>query len=305
MSILSDRKFTAFLSRHANHASGARPAAVFDCDGTVIKGDVGEAMFYRQIEHFLFRHSPAELWPDHPRRGELDERFRRLSALAPAERKGSADFAPFADILLSHYYGQIAEGLVAKACSDIVRLLAGFTPAEARTIAAETFADELAAPLSMRRLGGRDFPRGIRFLVEAVDLLTELQKRNFEIWAVSGSNRWSVEPVFAALGIGTDRVIGLEIRERDGVLVPEPLEPVPIREGKIPAFRRSSAQVPVLVASDSKNDVPLFLYSSDLKVRINSRGRDTDDFFRFAGVPADESWILIESPGLSGTPRHG
>lgn len=305
MSILSDPKFTAFLSRHANHASDPRPVAIFDCDGTVIKGDVGEAMFYRQIEQFLFRRSPAELWPDHPRRGELDERFRRLSALGAGERNDSPDGTPFAEILLSYYFGQIAEGLVAKACADIVRLLAGFTPVEARAIAAQTFADELAAPLSTRRLGGRDLPRGIRFIAEALDLIGELQKRNFEIWAVSGSNKWSVEPVFEALGIGHDMIVGLELRERDGVLIPEPIEPIPIREGKIPAFQRSSTRVPVLVASDSKNDVPLFLYSSDLKVRINSRNRDTDDFFRFAGVPADGRWILIESPRLTGGDGHG
>ena len=305
MSILSDPKFTAFLARYANHASEPRPIAIFDCDGTVIRGDVGEAMFYRQIERFLFRRSPAELWPDHPRRVELDERFRRLSALAPGARKESPDSGPFADILLAWYFGQIADGQVSKACADIVRLLAGFTPAEARAIAEDTCADEMAAPLGTRRLGTRDLPRGVRFLADALDLLRELQQRKFEIWAVSGSNRWSVEPVFGRLGIGRDRVVGLEMRERDGLLTSEAIEPVPIREGKIPAFRRATPRMPVFVASDSKNDVPLFLYSSDLKVRINSRNRDTEDFFRFAGVSADESWISIESPRLSDAPGHG
>jgi phosphoserine phosphatase len=305
MSILSDPKFTAFLSRHGNHAAGPRPVAIFDCDGTVIKGDVGEAMFYRQIEQFLFRRSPAELWSEHPLHEELDGRFRRLAALPPAARRDSPDFTPFAEILLSYYHGQIAEGHVAKACADIVRLLAGFTLGEVRAIAEATCADELAAPLGTRRLGSRDIPRGIRFLVDALDLVRELQQRNFEIWAVSGSNRWSVEPVFARLGIGSDRVVGLEMRQQNGLITSEAIEPVPIREGKIPAFQRATSRVPVFVASDSKNDVPLFLYSSDLKVRINSRNRDTEDFFRFAGVPADESWISIESPRLSDAPGHG
>jgi hypothetical protein len=50
------------------------------------------------------------------------------------------------------------------------------------------------------------------------------------------------------------------------------------------------------VASDSKNDIPLFLYSAGLRVRINSRNRDTMEFFRSADITPDESWILLEHP---------
>ena len=298
MSIVAHPVVAAFLQRHSNHPSGPRPLAVFDCDGTVIRGDMGEAMFYHQIEHFLFRRSPASVWPDHSRRDELDDLYQRLSALPPAERTASPDFTPFAASLLSWYFGQIAYGAVAKACADIVRLLAGHTPITVRAIADATFADELTAPLSTRLLGGRPLPRGIRFLREAIELIAGLQERGFDIRAVSGSNLWSVEPVFRTFGIPPEKVVGLELAVRDGVLTPEVIEPVPIREGKVPALRRHTNVIPALVASDSKNDIPLFLYSSGLKIRINSRSRDTADFFRAANTSPDESWVLIESPGV-------
>src|SRR5512140_1720886 len=128
MSILSNEAVVRFLERHAGREAGA--VAVFDCDGTLIKGDVGEAMLYYQIEHFLFRHSPAAVWPDHPRRQQLDGLYRTLEEAPPGGRARHEAFGPFADIILDWYFGQIEAGAVAKACADIVRLFAGFTLAE-------------------------------------------------------------------------------------------------------------------------------------------------------------------------------
>lgn len=302
MHILTHPAVAAFLREHSNHSTGNSPCAVFDCDGTVIKGDIGEAMYYRQIERFLFRRSPADVWPGHPQNALIDSLYRRLARMTETERTASAEFGAFADLLISWYVDQIAGGQVIKACADIVRLFAGFTPGEVRAIARETFADERVAPLSTRRLGSRTLPRGVRYLREGRELAEELLRRGFEVWAVSGSNRWSVEPVFEELGIPPERVIGLEMQVREGVLTTEEVEPVPIREGKITALRLRTSAVPLLVASDSKNDIPLFLTAKDLKVRINSRNRDTADFFRSPGVERDSTWVLVENPELMEAP---
>src|SRR5271169_1967379 len=163
MSILTEPAVAAFLAGHRDRARGPRPVAVFDCDGTVIQGDMGEAMFYRQIEHFHFRQSPAETWPDHPRCGEIGRLYGELHALNGAERAKSPAFATFAEILLSRYFDQIASGAVVKACADIVRLFAGYTLDEARALARAAFEAEFSSPIGTRRLGGRDVPRGARF----------------------------------------------------------------------------------------------------------------------------------------------
>ncbi|MBP1646634.1 MAG: hypothetical protein H6Q30_79 [Bacteroidetes bacterium] len=298
MSILDLPAVSDFLRSHSNHASHERPVAVFDCDGTVIRGDVGEAMLYYQIEHFLFKVSPAAVWPDHPERGVLDELFRHLSAVDPENRCAHPAFASFADHVLSWYFGQINDGKVEKACADIVRLFAGYTLAEVRGVAVRVFEDERSSPDSSRRLGTRILPKGIRYIKESVDLIRELQRLRFHIWAVSGSNKWSVEPVFGQLGVGPECVIGIELEEANGVLTPRAVPPVPIRENKVHAFQRHTAGVPVLVASDSRNDIPLFLYSSALKVRINSRNRSTEEFFREGKVTRDDQWVVIEQPTI-------
>jgi phosphoserine phosphatase len=298
MTILEHPAIVSFLRDHANHASSPQPLAVFDCDGTVISGDIGEAVFYRQIEQFHFRRSPAELWTDHPGRGRIDELYRTLAGRPTHRLSDVPEFHEFADFLLEWYFGQIAAGKVIKACADIVRLFAGYSPEEVRAFAQATFGEQIAAPAGERRLGGRTLPRGIRFLKETSELLQELRRRRFEIWAVSGSFRWSVVPVFEALGVFADHVIGIELHAENGVFTGEAVAPIPIWGGKIDALRVHTQTAPVLVASDSKNDLPLFRYSTGLKVRINSRRRSTDEFFRSAGVMRDDSWVVVEEPAI-------
>jgi len=298
MSILDNPALQDFLRRHTNHVSRQRPTAVFDCDGTVIRGDVGEAMLYYQIEHFLFKVSPASVWPDHPGRKQVDDLYHQLAAAAPEKRAAHPSFPAFADLILSWYFGQINDGKVEKACTDIVRLFAGYTLAEVRDIAELVFKDETSPSATPRRLGTRILPKGVRYIQESLDLIRELQRLQFHIWAVSGSNKWSVEPVFRRLGIGPEFVIGIELEEEHGVLTYRAKSPVPIRENKVHAFEKHTTAVPVLVASDSRNDIPLFLYSSDLKVRINSRNRSTEEFFREGKVTRDHTWIVIEHPTI-------
>jgi phosphoserine phosphatase len=302
MSLTNHPIVRQFFDRHRNHASTRAPVAAFDCDGTVIGGDIGEAMLYHQIEQFWFRVSPADVWTDHPGRAELDRRFSLLAGLPGEERRQHPEFAPFAETILSWYFGQINDGKVIKSCTDIVRLFTGFREADVRAFARLTFETERARPRGRRLLGLRHVPGGVRFLREAVDLLKEAQARGMEIWANSGSSGWSVEPVFAALGVASDRVIGIELESAGGVVTPREVLPIPIREGKVEAMKARNIPMPVLVASDSRNDIPLFRFSADLKVRINSRGRSTEEFFQAYGSPADDTWITIDQPTLSEQP---
>ena len=302
MSLTNTSAFRQFFDRHLNHGSGRPPIAVFDCDGTVISGDIGEAMLYHQIERFWFKVSPADVWPDHPGRSELDRRFRLLAGLTEESRRQHPEFAPFADTLLDWYFGQIDDGRVIKSCTDIVRLFTGFRETEVRELARRTFQTERNAPRTRRQLGRRQVPSGVRFLKETVDLLNETKARGMEIWANSGSSRWSVEPVFEALGIASDRVIGIEMESAEGTVTPREILPIPIREGKVDAMKARGLPLPALVASDSRNDIPLFKSSTDLKVRVNSRGRSTEEFFQAYGAPPDGSWVNIEQPTLSELP---
>jgi phosphoserine phosphatase len=306
MSIAQNPTITTFLQRHADHRSGESKLAVFDCDYTMIQGDIGEAMFYRQIREFLFRQSPADIWTDHPERQVLDQLFHMLSALPPADRSPHPAFVRFADMLLSWYFGQLAEGKVEKGCADIARLFSGFTRAEVQAIADATCEDELSAPPGEMTLGTRSLPRGSRYIQESVDLALSLKKLGFSLWAISGSNKWSVEPVFRPFGVPREQVIGIDLVEVAGHFSTEPEEPIPIRRKKVAALQRRTGTVPLLAVSDSRNDIPLLQYASEVRVYMNSHGRDIDAFFASTGVTRDSSWVVIETPTiLEGMLSHG
>ncbi len=301
-----DPTISAFLQRHSTHRPGNAGIAVFDCDYTLINGDIGEAMFYRQIREFLFRLSPADVWTDHPRRKELDRLFRTLSGLPPERRPAHPAFIPFADMLLSWYSSQLSEGKVEKGCADIVRLFGGFTPSEVRAIADATYEEELSAPCGRVVLGTQTVPRGIRYFRETADLCLALREVGFSLWTISGSNAWSVEPVFRPFGVSPEQVIGISLVEKEGTFTPVPEEPVPIRHKKVEALRKRTGEIPLLVASDSRNDVPILEYASELRVYVNSHGRETASFFASSGIARDSSWAVIESPTVTtGVPRHG
>jgi phosphoserine phosphatase len=288
----------SFFERHASRNGSPRPLAVFDCDGTVIQGDIGESMFYRQIEHFAFRVSPAELWPDHPERLELARAYSALATTPAARRRNHTAFEPFARLLLSRYFDQLAEGKIAKACAEIVQLFAGFTLAEVRSFAEETFNEELRMPMGKVKLGGQALPRGVRFLQESVELIRALRDHGVDILAISGSNKWSVEPVFAALDLPQESVLGIDLHEENGTLTARAKSPVPIRSGKVDLLKVTDPRVPVLVASDSRNDIPLLLASSDIKVYVNSHRRATEDFFTLGEITRDDSWVVLEEPTI-------
>jgi len=286
-----------FLESSLQSSRNNPPLAVFDCDGTLIKGDIGEAMFYFQLDHFLFRESPARLWPDHPQRAELQEAYESLLRVQPHRSDDDRRFTTFANLVLSHYFNQLGEGKTEKACSDIVRLFSGFKTSEVMEIAADTLRFELQAPIGRRILGEHVLPAGIRYFREVKTLVQRLQELGFDIRVISGSNRWSVEEVCRPLLLEPDKIIGIDLEVRGGFFSDDVVNPVPVRDGKVHALEASGLRSPEIVVSDSTYDLPLFQYSGGLKVLIRSNDSG-EKFFEHTGVTADDSWVVIAPPTL-------
>jgi len=289
-----DPNLRRFLQKYNHPTNAETPVAVFDCDDTLIKGDIGESMFYFQLEHFLLRVSPATIWPDHPKHEELSNLYEGLSKLPPDKAVRDRRFISFAEMMLDWYLDQLAEGETAKACSDIVRLFSGFTSIEVRQIAHAATKKELEANKEVWTMGRHNLPRGIRFIRESLGILKDLKSRAFDIWIISGSNRWSVEAVCEHIGIPIDRIIGVDLQEHDNVLTATVKQPVPVLDGKVAALRQHIPDAPKIVVSDSTYDIPLFHYSADLKVLV--RPSNGQDFFKAGNVTRDESWVVFESP---------
>ena len=292
----------SFLEKHTQSRPAEPLIAVFDCDDTIIRGDIGEAMLYFQLEHFLFRVSPAELWPDFPKRQELQNLYEGLASLPAEKRWPDRRFLSFADLILSWYFDQLAANNPEKACADIVRLFADYTDSEVRKIAEATLRKELASPVTQRTIGRHSLPKGIRFVRETIDILQTLRKLDFDIWCVSGSNQWSVEAVWEKLGMPFNRVIGIGLEEKLDLLTSTVRTPIPVRQGKVDALLERSMDPPLVVVSDSLYDVPLFKYSKELKVLVLWDEETADGFFSTAGIRKDDSWLIIQQATLEQEP---
>ncbi len=288
-----------FLKEFGNsRTSLKRPVAVFDCDGTIIKGDIGEAMFYHQVERFLLRESPANIWVDHPKREELDNLYTTLASLPAEKRTHDRRFISFAETMLEWYFDQLVDGRIEKACSDIVKLLTKFSEDEVHRIATATLKEHLDSPISVRKIGKHEVPNGVRYIREPVELLKRLQRLNFDIWIVSGSNRWSVEAVFDSLDVPKDHIIGVELLSANNTLGTRVQTPIPVQQGKVHALQQFIPDSPMIVVSDSSYDMPLFEYSIGLKVFVNSRMETSYSFFKNARITPDDSWAVFENPTL-------
>lgn len=287
-----------FLRQYEGKTFSKLPTAVFDCDGTIIQGDIGEAMFYHQIEHFQLRVNPANIWLDHPKREELDNLYGQLSSLPTDRRTQDRRFVSFSEMMVEWYFDQLSDGKTEKACSDIVRLLSKFTEQEVMQIAASTFNEELASLITFRKFGKHSVPKGIRYIGESVALLKELQRLGFDIWAISGSNKWSVQPVFERLGIPKDHIIGIELQLASNTFSAKVQMPVPVLRGKVEALHMVTEDAPLIVVSDSIYDTPLFEESQGLKVFINSRMETSYTFFKQANIVQDDTWVVVEKPTI-------
>jgi phosphoserine phosphatase len=270
------------------------PLFVFDCDGTIIRGDIGEAMFYYQIEHSLFRISPAEIWTDYPDRSELDRQYRRLHT-GPTPETHSL----FAEMLLAWYFDQLAAHKTSKACADIVRLFAGFSLEEIRAIGNDTLTYELTAPIGTRPLGKRDVPTGIRYIAESQELFHAVREKGLDIIVISGSAVWGVRSVFSRLGFPEDRVYGIDLEVDGTKLTAKTKTPIPVLEGKVSLLHQLTSGKPAAVFSDSVYDIPLFLASGGLRVLVNSRSASSDEFFSKGRITRDDSWMIIEHPTIA------
>lgn len=96
-------------------------------------------------------------------------------------------------------------------------------------------------------------------------LIEFLQERNFEIYIVTASVKWAVEPAAEHLGIDRDHVIGIETEVKDGLVSTRAILPVTWREGKRTALLwKTGKRHPVFAAGNTTGDLALLQSASHI-----------------------------------------
>ncbi len=163
----------------------------------------------------------------------------------------------------------------------LAQISAGHQLSEVREWAAECFRSLGHWPVfeSQRRLIG---------------LLREL---SIDVYVVTASVKWAVEPVAALLGIDFDHVIGIETEVRGGIVTDVVKHPITWRDGKAEGFLAKTGGVrPILAAGNTFGDIALL--DSATHVRLALSTQDTP------GGLFDEESKLVEHASLENWHIH-
>jgi phosphoserine phosphatase len=195
--------------------------AVFDLDGTLLAGDIGDVVF--------------------------------ASLLLDGHRLGLT-WSQYKSLLYTHK---------SQAYRGVVQAMAGL---DAETV--------LHATAEVMRSGKRhltiqsDHVPVPRPRPAVAELVSFLHDRQYQVYVISASNHISVRLISREwFGIPETHSFGIQTRIHGGKLTSDLLEPVPIGAGKVSLFRLIAGNsIPLIMATDSRIDLPLVNYTHPLGV---------------------------------------
>lgn len=115
---------------------------------------------------------------------------------------------------------------------------------------------------------------------EQKKLIDLLIKHSVQIYIVTASIKWAVEPGAKALGLTSEHVIGIETRVIDGFITEEILHPITYRQGKVDALLGKTGNIrPFLCAGNTIGDYELLLSSTNIRLAVSAASRD-DKLFK-------------------------
>lgn len=106
-------------------------------------------------------------------------------------------------------------------------------------------------------------------------LIQLLKNNSVEIFIVTASIKWAVEPGARALGLSDENVIGVETEVHQGVVTDIPVYPITYRTGKAEALlKRTNNQKPFLCSGNTIGDFELLQAATHFKLAVSAASRD-------------------------------
>jgi phosphoserine phosphatase/predicted acylesterase/phospholipase RssA len=262
-------------------AKPAGTAAAFDLDNTILRGDIGDALFLKIVAELHYDGDNPQFWdriPDAATRTRLRQYWARYSPqwrpTGPATPRIRYDaprtwpdgFADYVGLFMQQYRRLLDPPDGARqAYPWVVQLMAGIHESTVRELAASLWASEMERPASAAsvksQFGDFTIEGGIRVHGEIDGLLLQLRARRWDVWMVTASNQYVAEEAARHLGIGSSHVLGIRQKTENGVLTGELLQPVTYREGKQQALEQAGVR-PDLAVGDSMTDFEMLAWST-------------------------------------------
>jgi 2-hydroxy-3-keto-5-methylthiopentenyl-1-phosphate phosphatase len=233
-------RLDALLDQHGNHLATyddkKKPVAIFDWDNTVIKNDIGDIVTFWMINNDKILQPPNKNWAlTSPfLTGEAVQALDTACGLVANAGDPLPTSQPTglvcADEIVSIYYnGTTKSGSAAfagwnyrtmePAYAWTVQLQAGYTPAQINGFATEAMDAALKADLGATQTVGTTMGLNayLRIYDQINDLIGAMQEDGFDLWVISASSQYIVEPFAEKVGIQKDHVIGVRaVIDQDG-----------------------------------------------------------------------------------------
>ncbi|MCX5797611.1 MAG: hypothetical protein NTY77_19140 [Elusimicrobia bacterium] len=273
------------------------PLATFDWDNTMIRNDIGEAVFYRAIKELAFKFEQGDkFWGFIPKefgRDALRADYEAIAKLPLAQAQRTPEYRRYRKHFHEVYERVKKEGPgLGLDYGWLVQLMVGFSPGELERFADETIAEELAKPLGEELIAGFDgdpspvkIASGIRPHKEMFDLVRRLQEAGWEVRIVSATAEWIVARFAALAGIPPERAHGVRVRLRRGRLTTL-LTQRTWGQGKADTILRLAGRPSLLAGGDSNSDTQMLELSQGERLVVDF-GREP-----LRGKARERGWLL-------------
>ena len=115
---------------------------------------------------------------------------------------------------------------------------------------------------------------------EQQKLIQLLQSHSVEVYIVTASIKWAVEPGAAAIGVKRENVIGVETEIKDGTVTDNTLLPITYRQGKVEALlKHTLGKFPFLASGNTIGDYELLASATHHQLAVTAASRD-DKLFK-------------------------
>jgi phosphoserine phosphatase len=131
---------------------------------------------------------------------------------------------------------------------------------------------------------------------EQLRVLEKLKSLEVEIYVVTASITWAVEPGVRRIGLSDQNVIGIETEVVNGVVTDKPCGVITYREGKAQAIlARTGGLAPYFASGNTEGDRWLLHSASALRLVISSAPVGTENYpteMKMIKMAADNGWYL-------------
>ncbi len=110
---------------------------------------------------------------------------------------------------------------------------------------------------------------------EQKKLIELFLKNNVEIYVVTASIKWAVEPGARAVGLSNDNVIGVETEVHNNMISDKAVLPITYRQGKVEALlQHTKGRYPFFASGNSSGDIELLESATHLRLAVSAASRD-------------------------------